>query len=90
MRSRYEIEKEAVDEVDPFAGEVKLYITVLDYDYPYDLYFDITIRTSPGYADHDVDEFLRYIDNLRDVHIRDQTVNEEIRRLYKENGWDKE
>ncbi len=74
-RSRYEVIKDAVDKVDCNADQVNMLITVLDYDYPYDLHFDVSLKTAPGYAHFDVDEFLDYINNLRNVEVRSQTVN---------------
>ncbi|MCR5672579.1 MAG: hypothetical protein K6F87_02555 [Lachnospiraceae bacterium] len=89
MRSNYEIIKEAVDMVDKFSEWVKMTITVLDHDAPYNLFFDVTLRTGAGSSKYYVEEFLDYIKNLRDVCILEQKVDEHTRELYKKEGWNK-
>lgn len=70
----YEIIKAASNKVSTSASEVKMRISVLDYDAPYPLHFDITLDTHlfPD-ASSRVFEFLTYFDMLLGVEILDQT-----------------
>ncbi len=73
-RKTYKIIQKAADKVSIYASSVDMEIYVLDFDYPYNLFYQVTLKTDVGSAKNDVSEFLRYISYLQNVKITGQTI----------------